>query len=136
MASMGPRSIDRGNNVLQRAYACSAGRLQWGRDQSIAEMSVPVPGVPMPQELQWGRDQSIAEITPDRQTHTGTIRFNGAAINRSRKSVLRVWRAGGRHASMGPRSIDRGNMQTARQEVQWEAWLQWGRDQSIAEIKS
>ena len=62
-ASMGPRSFDRGNDVLKAARGASPVLLQWGRDHSIAEMR---------QRLRAG---CLA-----RQC------FNGAAIIRSRKS--------------------------------------------------
>jgi len=58
---MGPRSIDRG--IADAATeAVRIAKLQWGRDQLIAEFSsssrysVPSTG------LQWGRDQLIAEF--------------------------------------------------------------------------
>src|SRR5581483_2540052 len=136
--------------------------LQWGRDRSIAEIGTDGDVWDIKcTALQWGRDRSIAEMpqrTPrarlrsrrfngaaiDRsrkcrptehpepplarfngaaidgsRKSAGSIRgdpggssFNGAAIDRSRKSARR--RATGeeetmRYASMGPRSIDRGN---------------------------
>jgi len=104
-ASMGPRSIDRGNVVSPDAVFV-AQRLQWGRDQLIAEISgerthrhgwrAASMGprsidrgnetVKTPEHvwlgLQWGRDQLIAEIRPstggNKYMYLG---FNGAAIN-------------------------------------------------------
>jgi hypothetical protein len=38
--------------------------------------------------LQWGRDRSIAEMQSPSQAWEGTAGFNGAAIDRSRKSLL------------------------------------------------
>src|SRR3989442_419390 len=59
-------------------------------------------------------------------------RFNGAAIDRSRKYHGRLEPAR-RFASMGPRSIDRGN-DGKIDVISRNALLQWGRDRSIAEM--
>src|SRR5579885_767851 len=88
-ASMGPRSIDRGNAPLP-AYDPEHPELQWGRDQLIAEMCVCYVRIAGNGWLQWGRDQLIAEI--------------GALAGVDTRN---------RRASMGPRSIDRGNAATA-----------------------
>ena len=61
-------------------------RLQWGRDQLIAETSLSWRPLPGQEPLQWGRDQLIAE----------TYLILSAML------ALVA-------ASMGPRSIDRGN---------------------------
>ena len=110
-ASMGPRSADRGNACLQPSRPSRADRLQWGRDQLIAEMRLRSPHAATDHALQWGRDQLIAEISRVR-----------SAI--SEPCI----------ASMGPRSADRGNVARARagKRIVWR--LQWGRDQLIAEI--
>ena len=60
--------------------------LQWGRDQLIAETSWTSSTSESTQALQWGRDQLIAE------THAVEV----AIVEND-------------PASMGPRSIDRGN---------------------------
>ena len=61
-ASMGPRPIGRGNVK------------NWNRNL-------------VQNRLQWGRDQLVAEITTRRaRTELGRIGFNGAATNWSRKS--------------------------------------------------
>ena len=84
VASMGPRSIDRGTPG-DEAQAGDSQLLQWGRDQLIAEL-MGLSWCPLPWKLlQWGRDQLIAELQDP------------------------VTRLPGLHrASMGPRSIDRG----------------------------
>src|SRR5579884_3678127 len=108
-ASMGPRSIDRGNTggnwkTLQTLL------LQWGRDQLIAEMEQLPLVASQPEALQWGRDQLIAEMA------------GGCGTGIAEAS-----------ASMGPRSIDRGNVQL--ESLLGEVFeLQWGRDQLIAEM--
>src|SRR6266576_1813044 len=81
VASMGPRSNDRGNEICGSRCAASSARLQWGRDQMIAEMSTQSSGTGASLLLQWGRDQMIAEIT-SQGTSAGKHRgsFNGAAI--------------------------------------------------------
>ena len=38
--------------------------LQWGRDLSVAEMSLEVSHTILPSKLQWGRDLSVAEMEP------------------------------------------------------------------------
>src|SRR5579884_3324522 len=87
--------------------------LQWGRDLSIAEIVVSgdpsLSGYP----LQWGRDLSIAEIESHPNGLCFIVGFNGAAISRSRKwmNLPDEFEPGG-VASMGPRSLDRGNAVT------------------------
>ena len=60
-------------------------RLQWGRDQLIAELLISISEHWSELALQWGRDQLIAELNHG----------------------MNLYIAGG-DASMGPRSIDRG----------------------------
>src|SRR5258706_5466 len=85
-ALMGPRSIDSGN---------------------ISDGGITPPWL---SELQWGRDRSIAEIRGLVQPADYMRRFNGAAIDRSRKYAA----AAGGLPILGA--------------------LQWGRDRSIAEM--
>ena len=59
--------------------------LQWGRDLSIAESWPPPCRGPAPCGLQWGRDLSIAERPYSWADSIYCLRFNGAAIFRSRK---------------------------------------------------
>jgi len=61
IASMGPRSNDRGN-VVARSRTLQGRGLQWGRDQMIAEMTYWTGAPPGSALLQWGRDQMIAEM--------------------------------------------------------------------------
>ena len=60
--------------------------------------------------LQWGRDLSIAEsYSATTKASTRSQCFNGAAIFRSRKGVpIDLLLLYFYHASMGPRSFDRG----------------------------
>ena len=84
-ASMGPRSIDRGKLAIP-SEARAATPLQWGRDRSIAERRA-----------------------MGRKAQAERLRFNGAAIDRSRKvAATAATDYGANRASMGPRSIDRG----------------------------
>jgi len=53
---MGPRSIDRGITTAEAAAVTAA-------------------------KLQWGRDQLIAELEAALSARYGMLRFNGAAIN-------------------------------------------------------
>ena len=135
-ASMGPRSIDRGNEADYRERHGYL-QLQWGRDRSIAErlVAVQVRTAPL-SRLQWGRGSSIAERRIGGDGNDAlSIGFNGAAIDRSRKGdgsealrlavTLLQWgrdlidrgkeRSAGNgdqccEASMGPRSCDRGKI--------------------------
>src|SRR5437667_49843 len=107
---MGPRSFDRGNPAGP-SMNYSIELLQWGRDRSIAH--IPQPASPPLLRL---------------------ARFNGAALVRSGRVLVAlacVWSSAG--ASIGPRSFDRGNTQTARNRATKYPGLQWGRDRSIAE---
>ena len=133
--------------------------LQWGRDLSIAEsgpLRYPMRNIPLasmgprsfdrgkcifsllftrPLSLQWGRDLSIAERPCASSTCAHClIRFNGAAIFRSRKAGGVAGRDGGELlASMGPRSFDRGKPDMGLAFRSLSTVLQWGRDLSIAE---
>ena len=86
-ASMGPRSFDRGKNLEVGMGRNVRTGLQWGRDLSIAERQY------------WCR-KALRQ----------SIRFNGAAIFRSRKEDGHMAQSQfrSRAASMGPRSFDRG----------------------------
>src|SRR5260370_761753 len=64
---MGPRSADRGNGA-NSGGGRGATRLQWGRDQLIAEMQVAKVALEPSSMLQWGLEQMIAEILqPERE---------------------------------------------------------------------
>jgi hypothetical protein len=112
---MGPRPIGRGNIRSTRLADASRNRLQWGRDQLVAEMSprAALGGTGM---LQWGRDQLVAEICcgAGESLMPGLAGFNGAATNWSRKCVQLRRREATQKSSL---------------------WLQWGRDQLVAEIR-
>ena len=99
VASMGPRSIDRGNTLARAGEITIIVRLQWGRDQLIAETKIPWTQAEWDSLLQWGRDQLIAE------THPGVAQPDVVLPG----------------ASMGPRSIDRGNNPQAVAKPQREA---------------
>ena len=89
-ASMGPRSIDRGNNGNNSGGKHFLTLLQWGRGRSTAEMRSRIfPTRSSLHRLQWGRGRSTAEM--------------GMMAKQSRRLT---------NASMGPRSIDRGNRRT------------------------
>src|SRR5579884_1600739 len=132
-ASMGPRSNDRGNpageDISRRNFL-----LQWGRDQMIAEMIGDFGRIARGVLLQWGRDQMIAEMPPE-----PGVFYVPAGLQWGRDQMIAemIKHAVGKslcfYASMGPRSNDRGNdgfLVSAIPTIQ----LQWGRDQMIAEI--
>ena len=138
VASMGPRSFNRGNADCRRERGTIPARLQWGRGLSTAEITLCVrsgrevsllqwgrglstaeirllPTVRcLPARLQWGRGLSTAEMIPTPWAEwTPTCCFNGAAVFQPRKSVDdSMGRAAGYH------------------------WLQWGRGLSTAEIST
>jgi hypothetical protein len=70
MASMGPRSIDRGTQTgISRIRITTL--LQWGRDQLIAELWEPTQDLGDQALLQWGRDQLIAELDKNKLRSCG-----------------------------------------------------------------
>ncbi len=71
---MGPRSADRGNSV-ELATEYTDVRLQWGRDQLIAEMSQIGGPSRHTLKLQWGRDQLIAEMCRNGRRPLRSIRL-------------------------------------------------------------
>ena len=84
--------------------------LQWGRDQVIAEMEyrelAPLPIA----ALQWGRDQVIAEMRPGAgQLATARALQWGRDQVIAEMPVADFRQMERMHASMGPRSGDRGN---------------------------
>jgi len=109
---MGPRPDGRGNIAAGAITTSQLAGLQWGRDQMVAEIS-----------CRFLRAQGIMAASmgprPDgrgnqlllQATRLRGLRFNGAATRWSRK--LRGERL--------PRTSFR--------------WLQWGRDQMVAEIR-
>ncbi len=56
VASMGPRSDDRGNVLGVRPLQHIGRMLQWGRDQMIAEIAEARVALLEKKLLQWGRD--------------------------------------------------------------------------------
>src|SRR5579875_478154 len=108
-ASMGPRSNDRGNPPVG-ALPLERPRLQWGRDQMIAEMQRGNGLTPVLLELQWGRDQMIAEIREGQAARTFRLQASMGPRSNDRGNEEFFEQRRGRHvASMGPRSNDRGN---------------------------
>src|SRR5579884_1221834 len=109
IASMGPRSNDRGNEIWKKSVV-PAWKLQWGRDQMIAEICKPLSALHSVFPLQWGRDQMIAEIS--RRIRHLVI---SAELQWGRDQMIAeiCWVASAIPASpiasMGPRSNDRGN---------------------------
>ena len=80
LASMGPRSIDRGGGVrperILRQVEASMG------PRSIDRGGFPLKvGLNSVYGLQWGRDQLIAEGASNAPHHFRVSCFNGAAIN-------------------------------------------------------
>ena len=108
LASMGPRSLDRG---ISDGLPQPRGNIIRFNGAAISRSR--------------NRDRP-----PACRQATGC--FNGAAISRSRNRDLPAVRPGICLASMGPRSLDRGIVESA-EIIQDANQLQWGRDLSIAE---
>ena len=110
LASMGPRSCERGN--VKSASRCIEYRLlQWGRARASAEMA---------QQERRGRRPDRASMGP-RSCERGNGGERGDDVAR-------------RRASMGPRSCERGNARIADRVSRIRASLQWGRARASAEI--
>src|SRR5437016_2547546 len=87
--------------------------------------------------LQWGRDQWIAEMyeLPDISNLTGHASMGPRSMDRGNIFGCSMFRRAAWGASMGPRSMDRGN-DDVRSCLLSAYMLQWGRDQWIAEIRN
>src|ERR1051326_9156092 len=101
----------------------------------IAEMLCGLPSAGQLERLQWGRDQMIAEIldcirSSGRRCHASMGPRSNDRGNAENCGYLLSWML----ASMGPRSNDRGN-RTALAVWSLHSQLQWGRDQMIAEMR-
>jgi len=108
--------------------------LQWGRDQLVAERAVASAHLAARAALQWGRDQLVAE-----RPLGARFQVVGCLLQWGRDQLVaeRRWRrcpipAGG-DASMGPRPIGRGEWLDKVATHNGIIWLQWGRDQLVAE---
>ena len=134
LASMGPRSADRGNDPgfwkEPESKTASMGPRSADRGNTAAGS-----GGTGACWLQWGRDQQIAEMLRRCLRPRFPPCFNGAAISRSRK-----W------DRTKSRVLQAGRLQWGRDqqiaEIIPQGWtltsaaltLQWGRDQQIAEM--
>jgi len=110
-ASMGPRSEERGDGMAQGYGTTILCELQWGRAPRSAETRPMFFTVILPEALQWGRAPRSAETPQTR-------------------------RARGRpdHASMGPRSEERGDAVGSIPAPATNT-LQWGRAPRSAETR-
>src|ERR1035441_7048085 len=97
-------------NVHRYPKWIRAGRLQWGRDVFIPEISTTTSFGSQGKLLQWGRDVFIPEITNGKSPGAALWRFNGAGMFSSQKSRNSVERLVASHE------------------------LQWGRDVFIPEM--
>ena len=124
---MGPRSIDRGNEQLNQSNRGCRNRFNGAAVDRPRKCSRSLRQIRCRSRLQWGRGRSTAEMGS---------RFNGAAVDRPRKCPqCSCNRTNKNIASMGPRSIDRGNAIVILNATT-KAWLlQWGRGRSTAEIQ-
>src|SRR2546430_1462058 len=108
-ASMGPRTLVRGNSRTG-SRRTRPSWLQWGRALSCAEITKAAAHYAAHSvELQWGRALSCAEMDGARKFQRFGSRFNGAAHSRARKFLKRRHVVRVALASMGPRTLVRGN---------------------------
>ena len=115
----------------------SSCQLQWGRDSSVAEITIIRSETRCTKSrLQWGRDSSVAEMC---NALTATIDASSALMgprlfSRGNAQTAHSPREPG-CASMGPRLFSRGNAPFRRRGT-WgrRNELQWGRDSSVAEM--
>ena len=110
--------------------------LQWGRGRSTAEIRVAWVALYSFSKLQWGRGRSTAEILspPAAGTVVQLASMGPRSIDRGNRAVCRQLPRQAA-ASMGPRSIDRGNPQDRHPLPKIALPLQWGRGRSTAEIR-
>src|SRR5579875_607187 len=87
-------------------------------------------------DLQWGRDLSIAEIRLAAQyiVEVSLSSMGPRSLDRGNIFVEKQTALDGL-SSMGPRSLDRGNAIMGGGSAMSQLDLQWGRDLSIAEMR-
>ena len=133
---MGPRPIGRGNTSISRPIRFRFWKLQWGRDQLVAETTGTIDGEMHANLLQWGRDQLVAETRGmgriSRQSGC-TPCFNGAATNWSRKlnQIKNMLPLNNRFNGAATNWSRKPDPQFEAQALTLK--LQWGRDQLVAE---
>src|SRR5579883_1107760 len=157
-SSMGPRSLDRGNDgtptpgAIRAQSSMGPRSLDRGNHGAVVCSKTTIRASMGPRSLDRGNRWSGGA------TASTPPLFNGAAISRSRKSSSRKQKGKKEFSSMGPRSLDRGNeavkaiakemlvfngaaISRSRkwfrpaQAIRAAGSLQWGRDLSIAEIE-
>ena len=111
IASMGPRSVERGNGDIFITRNAGDDELQWGRVRSNAETRSRGVVFDMDPSLQWGRVRSNAETRRDRpRVHQQDGASMGPrSVERGNLHPVCQWGCRDR-ASMGPRSVERGNL--------------------------
>ncbi len=134
LASMGPRSCDRGKACFWSMRRTTRTELQWGRGHATAERATNQAGDWAPCSLQWGRGHATAE----RARHPCSPRhphycFNGAAVMRPRKARqvrLSVGITPKLQWGRGHATAER-NFGVVKEGV--AGMLQWGRGHATAE---
>src|SRR5581483_5594542 len=109
VASMGPRSDERGNQPMQLS-ASGSFKLQWGRARMSAEICGSCAVAATASKLQWGRARMSAEIQS--KLHAGNGQFElqwGRARMSAEIDGMTPAEVEREIASMGPRSDERGN---------------------------
>ena len=130
---MGPQRFRRGDPDCERGEITKRS-LQWGRNVSVAEISIASVSPRRAKKLQWGRNVSVAEIRRTTSRYLGPIpasmgpqRFRRGDDNHKQ----RVCAVG--CASMGPQRFRRGDSDL-HLSAGYLIVLQWGRNVSVAEI--
>src|SRR5439155_589915 len=108
MASMGPRSRDRGIPFLDYDSHRNVS-LQWGRGHVTAESTLPIEGTATSKTLQWGRGHVTAEsrLSTSPCAKRAELQWGRGHVT-AESPLLPHTPSSGALASMGPRSRDRG----------------------------
>ena len=125
---MGPRSHERGNTADAEATAASNSWLQWGRVLMNAETTTGrLASNANVTSLQWGRVLMNAETRswPSPGCWLSPLQWGRVLMNAETDPACRSGLAR-RHASMGPRSHERGNVGIG-EGGSGTFVLQWGR---------
>ena len=157
VASMGPRSFNRGNDRTSlrgiAGYAASMGPRSFNRGNRTrtgpgdgkcgfngAAVFQPRkshwqrPVIAMVTMLQWGRGLSTAEMCLGAASGMRWSCFNGAAVFQPRKSSTCSYDRAAHASLQWGRGLSTAEIDRAESARQHRGWLQWGRGLSTAEI--
>ena len=133
VASIGPRSSDRGNGGYGLDGGVEGAASIGPRSSDRGNMTTAMRAPPCSSASIGPRSSDRGNMQRPEVRHDRSNRFNWAAILRSRKSALGPYVRQNHRASIGPRSSDRGNVQNMSPATE-ALMLQLGRDPQIAEM--